>query len=68
MLHNVHRLDKETSGCLVLSKNGESATSLGKEFKARRVEKIYWIMVAGNADDSEQVTHTRVWIIRVLGV
>lgn len=47
-LANVHRLDKETSGVLVLSKNSAAARVLGKEFKGRRVDKTYWAALYGN--------------------
>lgn len=37
----VHRLDKETSGCLILSKNPEAFAALQKQFKERTVKKVY---------------------------
>jgi 23S rRNA pseudouridine1911/1915/1917 synthase len=37
----VHRLDKETSGCLVVAKNDETHLALSKQFSERHVEKIY---------------------------
>ena len=43
----VHRLDKETSGCLVVAKNDESHLALSKQFTERRVEKIYNAIVCG---------------------
>src|SRR5437660_2310448 len=43
----VHRLDKETSGCLVVAKNDMAHRELSKQFAARRVEKIYLALVAG---------------------
>ncbi|HEX4653922.1 MAG TPA: RluA family pseudouridine synthase [Candidatus Udaeobacter sp.] len=43
----VHRLDKETSGCLVVAKNDRAHQELSKQFAARRVEKIYLALVAG---------------------
>ena len=43
----VHRLDKETSGCLVAAKNDVAHRELSKQFTARTVEKIYLAMVAG---------------------
>ncbi|HZR06808.1 MAG TPA: RluA family pseudouridine synthase [Candidatus Udaeobacter sp.] len=43
----VHRLDKETSGCLVVAKNDVSHRELSKQFAARTVEKIYLALVAG---------------------
>jgi 23S rRNA pseudouridine1911/1915/1917 synthase len=43
----VHRLDKETSGCLVVAKNDATHRDLSKQFAARTVEKIYLALVAG---------------------
>jgi 23S rRNA pseudouridine1911/1915/1917 synthase len=43
----VHRLDKETSGCLVVAKNDVAHRELSKQFAARAVEKIYLALVAG---------------------
>jgi 23S rRNA pseudouridine1911/1915/1917 synthase len=43
----VHRLDKETSGCLVAAKNDIAHRELSKQFATRTVEKIYLTLVAG---------------------
>jgi 23S rRNA pseudouridine1911/1915/1917 synthase len=43
----VHRLDKETSGCLVAAKNDLAHRELSKQFTARTVEKIYLALVSG---------------------
>lgn len=43
----VHRLDKGTSGCLVVARTEEAMKSLLSQFKNRGVEKIYWAVVAG---------------------
>src|ERR1051325_3539933 len=43
----VHRLDKDTSGCLVVAKNDQAHRGLSKQFAARSVEKIYLALVAG---------------------
>ena len=43
----VHRLDKETSGCLVVAKNDIAHCEMSKQFAARTVEKIYLALVAG---------------------
>lgn len=43
----VHRLDKETSGCLVVAKNDVAHRELSKQFAARTVEKIYLALVTG---------------------
>jgi len=43
----VHRLDKETSGCLVVAKNDATHRDLSRQFAERTVEKIYLALVAG---------------------
>lgn len=43
----VHRLDKETSGCLVVAKNDETHRGLSAQFAERSVEKIYLALVTG---------------------
>ncbi len=43
----VHRLDKETSGCLVVAKREASLAALQAAFKARAVEKTYLALVHG---------------------
>jgi 23S rRNA pseudouridine1911/1915/1917 synthase len=43
----VHRLDKETSGCLVVAKNDETHLALSEQFAAREVHKIYHALVCG---------------------
>ena len=43
----VHRLDKETSGCLVVAKNDETHLALSKQFSDRQVKKIYCAIVCG---------------------
>jgi 23S rRNA pseudouridine1911/1915/1917 synthase len=43
----VHRLDKETSGCLVVAKNDMAHRELSKQFAARIVEKVYLALVTG---------------------
>jgi len=43
----VHRLDKDTAGCLVVAKTRFAATTLAKSFRSRSARKIYWALVAG---------------------
>jgi len=43
----VHRLDKDTSGCLVAAKNDEAHRSLSTQFAEREVEKVYLALVSG---------------------
>jgi 23S rRNA pseudouridine1911/1915/1917 synthase len=43
----VHRLDKETSGCLVVAKNDAAHRGLSRQFADRTVQKIYLALVTG---------------------
>ena len=43
----VHRLDKDTSGCLVIAKTRFAASALAKSFRSRDTRKVYWALVAG---------------------
>lgn len=41
----VHRLDKDTAGCLVIAKTRFAAMTLAKSFRSRSARKIYWALV-----------------------
>jgi 23S rRNA pseudouridine955/2504/2580 synthase len=43
----VHRLDRDTSGVLVVAKRRAVAAKLGRAFQTRSVRKIYWALVKG---------------------
>ena len=43
----VHRLDRDTSGVLVVAKTRAAATHFGKVFQSRGAQKIYWAIVYG---------------------
>jgi 23S rRNA pseudouridine955/2504/2580 synthase len=43
----VHRLDKDTAGCLVVAKTRFAAAALAKTFRSRSARKVYWALVAG---------------------
>jgi 23S rRNA pseudouridine955/2504/2580 synthase len=43
----VHRLDRDTSGCLVLARHPRAAAFLGEAFRDRDTDKIYWAIVVG---------------------
>ncbi|EKE05863.1 MAG: hypothetical protein ACD_19C00176G0085 [uncultured bacterium] len=49
----VHRLDKETSGILLVAKTKESFEELQRQFKERLVHKTYIALVHGNVERSE---------------
>jgi 23S rRNA pseudouridine955/2504/2580 synthase len=44
--HLVHRLDKDTSGVLLLARNPRIAKSLGEMFQGRDIRKYYWAITA----------------------
>jgi 23S rRNA pseudouridine1911/1915/1917 synthase len=47
-----HRLDKDTSGILLIAKNNESLTSLQKQFESREISKKYIALVAGKVNQN----------------
>ncbi|NVO21912.1 RluA family pseudouridine synthase [Donghicola mangrovi] len=53
----VHRLDKDTSGVLILARTRQIAAGLTNAFRARETRKIYWSIVAG-------VPHPRMGSVR----
>lgn len=48
-----HRLDRETSGCLVLGRHRKALAALGKLFRNGQIGKTYWAAVEGGPDDDE---------------
>lgn len=54
---NIHRLDSDTSGVLLLAKNRPALAQMTKKFEERRVSKLYLAVVEGNsAEDSFTVS------------
>lgn len=49
----VHRLDRDTSGVMMLAKTRMAANRLGQAFKAKETRKIYWAITAGVPDPRE---------------
>ena len=43
-----HRLDQDTSGCLVLARHPKALSRLGRLFSAGKIEKTYWAVVEGD--------------------
>jgi 23S rRNA pseudouridine955/2504/2580 synthase len=43
----VHRLDKDTSGALVIARNARAAGFFAKSFSSRTARKVYWAIIAG---------------------
>ena len=54
----VHRLDKDTSGGLLVAKNDEALEFLQKQFQKRKVEKKYIALVVGNIKNQEGMIET----------
>ena len=48
-----HRLDKDTSGCLVLGRHRKALALLGKLFKNGQIGKTYWAVVEGGPTEDE---------------
>jgi tRNA pseudouridine32 synthase / 23S rRNA pseudouridine746 synthase len=48
-----HRLDRDTSGCLVLGRHRKALAALGKMFKTGRIGKTYWAVVEGGPEADE---------------
>jgi tRNA pseudouridine65 synthase len=53
----VHRLDRATSGCLLLAFDRESAGALGRTLMSHDVEKTYWAVCRGWPDEAFEVDH-----------
>jgi tRNA pseudouridine32 synthase/23S rRNA pseudouridine746 synthase len=50
-----HRLDRDTSGCLVLGRHRKALAQLGKLFRNGAIDKTYWSIVEGAPDADEGV-------------
>jgi tRNA pseudouridine32 synthase / 23S rRNA pseudouridine746 synthase len=48
-----HRLDRDTSGCLVLGRHPKALRRLGELFAGGRVEKVYWAVVKGEPPEAQ---------------
>lgn len=51
----VHRLDKDTSGVLIVAKNDKAHIDLSEQIKNRTTKKIYIALVRGNIEENEGV-------------
>lgn len=49
----VHRLDKDTSGLLLIARTGQAAKRLAESFRDRETEKLYWAIVVGGPPKKE---------------
>jgi tRNA pseudouridine32 synthase/23S rRNA pseudouridine746 synthase len=48
-----HRLDKDTSGCLILGRHPKAIARLNEMFKKGEIDKTYWAVVEGGPDADE---------------
>ena len=48
-----HRLDKDTSGCLILGRHPKAIARLNEMFKKAEIDKVYWAVVEGGPDTDE---------------
>lgn len=56
-IYLIHRLDRATSGCLLIAFDNPSASTLGKQFMTRDVEKNYLAICRGWPEESFTVDH-----------
>ena len=56
----VHRLDKETSGCLVVAKQDETHVALSAQFAGRTVEKVYHAILCGELPREQGQIHAAI--------
>lgn len=49
----VHRLDKDTSGVIIIAKNDKSHIDISEQIKNRTVKKTYIALVRGNVKENE---------------
>lgn len=53
----VHRLDKDTSGVIVIAKNDKSHINLSEQIKNHQAEKVYWALVRGIVKENQATIH-----------
>lgn len=52
-----HRLDRPTSGIVVLARTSKALTRLNQQFKERSPKKTYWALVEGNPKNEDKLQH-----------
>jgi RluA family pseudouridine synthase len=50
LVHSIHRLDRETSGLLLLGKNPRTANLMAKQFELDQIKKCYFFIAKKNSD------------------
>lgn len=61
----VHRLDRDTSGVLLIAKTPAAAARLGDLFRSRDMDKVYWAVTVGVPNP--RAGQIRVWMIKDVG-
>src|SRR5699024_6925993 len=56
----VHRLDKDTSGLLIIAKTDKIHIKLSQEIEKRKVDRIYWALVERNINENEGTIDTQI--------
>ena len=56
----VHRLDRETSGCMIFARSAEVRESLQSQFKLRSIERIYHALVYGQPEENSGTETLRI--------
>ena len=51
----VHRLDKDTSGVLLLARRGAAAANMAELFRSKQTEKVYWAVLVGVPENKEGI-------------
>lgn len=52
----LHRLDRPVGGLMVFARTSKAAARLSAQFRERSVEKTYWAVVEGDADDQKTIS------------
>jgi len=52
----VHRLDRETSGLVLVAKTQEAIDELRRQFRRREIEKVYWALVWGETEPAGTIS------------
>ncbi|MBF97150.1 MAG: Ribosomal large subunit pseudouridine synthase C [Alphaproteobacteria bacterium MarineAlpha9_Bin4] len=63
-----HRIDKNTTGILIIAKSKEAAKSITKLFKEDKIEKIYWTITIGIPKNKEGVIKAPISKTRINGI
>jgi 23S rRNA pseudouridine1911/1915/1917 synthase len=56
----VHRIDKDTSGLLVIAKTEEAMNHLAKQFFKHSIYRRYWALIWGEPEEDEGTIHNRI--------